>query len=158
MVPRGLARRVKSTSAYSCKVASPESRWRTWRGYTVTGNSFLRQPILGHLMRHDYRKAMTVACVLNESTDAPMSNGRVQAMAFVDAQKAGFTKRFCVGMTSAKKRGWRCGNHHQPASLNPSTPSFCIIAMSNAPRRLSETCIHAHAKSYIIDSVAEVWR
>jgi hypothetical protein len=83
----------------------------------VVENSFLRQPILGHLMRHDYGKAMTFACMPNESEDAPVSYDMYRQWRSLTRRKAGFTKQFRVMMTSAKTRGWRCGNHHQPASL-----------------------------------------
>jgi hypothetical protein len=119
----------------------------------VVENSFLRQPILGHLMRHDHGKAMTFACMPNESEDAPGSYGRIQTMAFVDAQEGWLHGAISCNNDFAKTRGWRCGNHHQPASLLSAAstkkslnPSSCIIAMSNAPRRLSETRTHAHAE------------
>jgi hypothetical protein len=69
----------------------------------LRGISFLRQPILGHLMRHDYQKAMTRCAERRESQNAqPLECSRWLMLASVDVQTALLTKRDRVKMTYAK--------------------------------------------------------
>ncbi|KAF1920810.1 hypothetical protein BDU57DRAFT_25784 [Ampelomyces quisqualis] len=78
------------------------------RGPTpLQDNSFLRQPIPGQLMRHDYQKAMTIECGTNQ---------RMRSL-----------WRVAAGIVM---RPWtvdgRCGNHHAWLPLPTSKKSLTL--------------------------------